>query len=163
MFLRKNLFLAALLMGSLGCRAELVIVTDSDTTLPIAEVKSLSWTGNFSTGNLVVNYVDGEPMSVPFSEITKLTLTPDVKEEPSTGEEDETKIKTTASSVVRASVSGDYLLLSGVKAKDVITVFNAAGKRVAKVGSANCISLQGLPAGTYVAHVSGRSVKFIKR
>lgn len=164
MFLRKNLFLVALMMSGLSCHAELVIVADNETTLPIAEVKSLSWTGNFSSGNLVVNYADGEQMSVPFSEITKLTLTPDVKEDPTKEEEDATKIlSTTSGKIVRASVSGDYLLLDGVSTKDVVTIFNTAGMRVAKVGAANCISLHGLHAGTYVAHVGGHTVKFIKR
>lgn len=164
MFLRKNLFLVALLMSALSCRAELVIVSDSETTLPIVEVKSLSWIGNFSSGSLVVNYADGNQLFVPFSEITKLTLIPDVKEDPTTKEDDETKIQsTTTGKIVRASVSGDYLLIDGVTAKDVVTVFNTAGKCVARVGGANCVSLHGLPAGTYVAHVGGHSVKFIKR
>lgn len=164
MFLRRNLFLVALAMSCLSSNAELVIVADSETSVQIAEVTSLSWTGNFSTGSLVVNYKNGEKISVSFSEITKVTLTPDVKEDSTNGEEDPTWIQSTAAdNVVRASVSGDYLLLSGVTAKDVVTVFNTAGKCVAKVGAANCISLHGLPAGTYVAHVGGHSVKFIKR
>lgn len=159
MSIRKQLFLAALLMGSLHGRAELVIVADSETTLPIAEVTSLSWTGNFNTGSLVVNYADGQQMSFPFSEIAKLTLKPDEVEE-----DDATKIHTAASDkVVRASVSGDYLLLDGTSAKDVVTIFNTAGKCVARLKAASCISLQGLSAGTYVAQIGGRSVKFIKR
>lgn len=170
MFLRNNLFLAALLMGCLHGRAELVIVADSETTLPIVEVKSLSWMGNFSTGSLVVNYADGQQLTIPFSQITKLTMKPDeveVEQHPTTEDEqdgDPTKVQSVASDKgVSASVSGDYLMLDGVSAKDVVAIFNTVGKCVTRFKAASCISLHGLPAGTYVAHVGGHSVKFIKR
>lgn len=157
MNIRKSLLFASILMGGLTARAEVVIVADSVTTLPIAEVKSLSWTGNFNTGSLVVNYADGKQTSVPFSEITNVTLAPDVKE-------DETWVKPTMTDRrVRVSVSGDYLLLDGVSAGDVIVISNMAGQQVKRVKAVSCISLHSLPAGTYVAQVVGRSVKFVKR
>ena len=166
---RKVVFLAMLLAGSMAARADLVIVAGSQTTLPVVAVESISWSGDFNTGSLVFNFVDGQRVAVPFSQITQLkfaqgasgeiTDEPDEPDSPANPD----AIHLAESDSVCVSVSGDYLLLKGLPDGTPVSIFTLAGRRVARGLMAPCISLRALPAGTYIVQAGARSVKVIKR
>lgn len=163
---RKVVFLAMLLTGSMTARADLVIVAGSQTTLPVVAVESISWTGDFNTGSLVFNFVDGQRVAVPFSQITQLKFAQgasgEMTDEPDSPDNPDA-IHLAESDSVCVSVSGDYLLLKGMPDGTPVSIFTLAGRRVARGLMAPCISLRALPAGTYIVRAGVRSVKVIKR
>lgn len=163
---RKVVFLAMLLAGSMAARADLVIVAGSQTTLPVVAVESISWSGDFNTGSLVFNFVDGQRVAVPFSQITQLKFAQgasgEITDEPDSPDNPDA-IHLAESDSVCVSVSGDYLLLKGLPDGTPVSIFTLAGQRVARGLMAPCISLRALPAGTYIVQAGVRSVKVIKR
>ena len=163
---RKAVFLAMLLTGSMAARADLVIVAGSQTTLPVVAVESISWSGDFNTGSLVFNFVDGQRVAVPFSQITQLKFAQDangeITDEPDSPNNPDA-IHLAESDSVCVSVSGDYLLLKGLPDGTPVSIFTPTGRRVARGLMAPCISLRVLPAGTYIVQAGARSVKVIKR
>lgn len=167
-----------LLAGSMTVRADIVIVNDSQTTLPTATVESISWTGDFKTGSLIFNFADGQQSAVPFAQIAQLKFAPDAKEE-TTEEPDGPKepenpdnpdnpempdaIRQARADSLCVSVSGDYLLLKGLADGTPVSILTTAGQRVAHLPVTPCISLHALPAGTYIIKVGHRAVKILKR
>ncbi len=154
-----------LMAGNLGLLAEVVVVDDSQTTMSVAAVRSISWTGDFKTGNLVFHFVDGQQTTVPFTQIARIVFRTDDHENPSNPENPDTPdgMQQTAYDSMRVSVSGDHLLLSGLPAQCDVRVFSASGCLVSRLVGSACMSLRALPAGTYIVQAGDRSVKILKR
>lgn len=121
--------------------------------MKIADVKSLTFDGDFNTGNLVVNYTDGTTSSFPINSIQQISF-----------KEDEINAIESVSSQPTIAFHGDMLLITTEGGK--VTIYDTVGRLIAAVGLNNGttpLSLSHLPAGIYVANINGHTVKFQKK
>ena len=155
----KNLRIkaCALLLGfgiAVG-HAEIVITADQETTAKIADVASLTFEGDFQSGNLVVNYTDGTTAKVPISTISQVTFKED--------EQEEDAIESVSTAPVVA-VRGDILLITTEGGKAAL--YDTAGRQISITAlekGTTPLSLSSLPAGIYVININGHAVKFQKK
>ena len=153
----KHLLCCLLLMTSvIAARAEIIIQADTESTLKIAEVRSLTFDGDFHSGNLVVNYTDGTSASTPIASIQKIIFR--AEEHESEG------IQEVKGGHPTVAVQGDMLLITSVGGRARVVCLD--GKLVSTVtltAGTTPLSLASLPAGIYIIDVNGESLKLQKK
>ena len=153
----KHLLCCLLLMtGVIAARAEIIIHADTESTLKIAEVRSMTFDGDFRSGNLVVNYTDGTSTLTPIASIQKITFR--AEEHESEG------IREVKVGHPTIAVRGDMLLITaeGGRAR-VVCLDGRLVSTVALTAGATALSLASLPAGIYIIDVNGESLKLQKK
>lgn len=152
----RRFFVSALLI-TLGCnapRAEIVITTETETSVRIADITDITFQGNFQTGSLQVNYADGTSAFTPIASIRKITFQPDAQEDAITPTTD----------VPVISIHGDLLFIHCKGGS--MTLHSAEGKHIMAArlkNGINAFSLSSLPHGVYVLRANGHQVKFLKK
>lgn len=142
--------------------AEIVIMTETDTssgtstdtTIKIEEIESLSFEGDFKSGNLVVNYKDGNRQTVSIASIRQISM----------GVDEQADGIDHADAEATIAVQGDMLCVSAEGGS--LSVYSVNGAKVLSAALSkgmNVFSLAALDKGVYLLHVNGKSVKFLKR
>ena len=145
------------LLITLGCnapRAEIVITTETETSVRIADITDITFQGNFQTGSLQVNYADGTSASTPIASIRKITFQPDAQEDAITPTTD----------VPVVSIHGDLLFIHCKGGS--MTLHTTDSKRIMAArlkNGINAFSLSSLPHAIYVLRANGHQVKFLKK
>lgn len=152
----KGIFVLAGMIAS-SCpvlRADVIITTETDTSVKIAAIKNLSFDGDFKTGNLVVNFTDGTQTATPIAQIRKVTFKAD---------EEESSIEATKDAPT-ISTFGDFLFVNAHGGS--MQLFSMDGR--CRLSSSldkglNSFSLSGLNNGIYILSVNGHQVKIQKK
>lgn len=121
--------------------------------MKVAEVASMTFDGDFNTGNLVLNYIDGTNAKFPISSIKQLTL-----------KTDEIDAIESVSARPTVAVQGDMLIITGNGGK--VAIYDTAGRQMTAAeltAGTTPLSLGQLPNGIYVANINGHVVKFQKK
>ena len=153
----KRLLCCLLLMtGVIAAKAEIIIQADTESTLRIAEVRSLTFDGDFRSGNLVVNYTDGTSASTPIASIQKITFRIEGNES-----EDIRKVKRDKPTI---AVQGDMLLITadGGRAR-LVSLDGRLVSVIQLTAGTSALSLASLPVGIYIIDVNGESLKLQKK
>lgn len=149
----KILACAFLLSIGIASRAEIVISADEDTTVRVEQVANISFDGDFNTGNLIVNYIDGTSAAFPISSIQQVTLKTD----------EANAIKPVSAKPIIA-VQGNILFITSEGGK--VGIYDTTGRMMTSVelsSGTTPLSLGQLPDGIYVANINGHIVKFQKK
>lgn len=145
---------ALLMMGATAAKSEIVITADQETTVKVAQVKNLSFDGDFNTGNLLVNYTDGTTDTMPISSIKQISFKAD--------EQDNAIESVSAQPTI--AVKGNMLFITATGGKAAI--YDTAGKlmnSVALTEGTTPLSLSQMPDGVYLLNINGHVVKFQKK
>lgn len=141
------------LMMGVVAKADIVITTDQETTQKVAQVKNITFNGDFNTGNLVLNYTDGTSESFPISTVKQVSF-----------KEDEVDAIEKVSTQPIVAVKGDMLIVTTPGGKAAI--YDTAGKLTLSATLNNgttLLSLGQIQDGIYVMNINGHTVKFQKK
>ncbi len=147
--------LAVIFLYSSAMRAEIIITADSDTTVKVASVKSIAFDGDFKTGNLVINFVDGSNTSTPVASIKQISMKSESTDETSIAD-------INAAPTVAVSKNMLFITADGGRA----AVYDAAGRLLQSVKlsqGTTTLSLAALPNGVYIININGHSIKLNKQ
>ena len=147
--------LAMMILGTSSMKADIIISAESDTTVKVASVKSITFDGDFKTGNLVVNFIDGSNTTTPIADIKQITLKSEKADETAIANIDATPT---------VAVSKDMLFITADGGR--ASVYDTAGRQLNNVKldkGTTTLSLSALPDGVYIVNINGHSIKLNKR
>lgn len=120
--------------------------TSMERSIALKSVKRIT----FENEKLVVTTADGGKFSMPLATFTKFAFT-----------EEETAIRSVGSSRGNLRLENGKIVGDG---KGILLLFNANGQLVRQqsaTGTANELSLTGLPSGLYIARLGNQTLKVI--
>jgi hypothetical protein len=122
------------------------------TVVALNSVTSLT----VSDDNLIVNLTAGDPVSVPISTISKITVN---------GSSSGLSAAIAVGDKLNVVVSSSVLTISGLDSPSRLSICAVNGQEVLSkvVTSGESVSVAELPTGVYVAKVDSTTVKFLKK
>lgn len=145
---------AMLLLGMGTMQAEIIISADAETTLKVAEVSSMTFDGDFNTGNLVVHYTDGTTSTTPIANIQQISFKA----------EDNPQVGILNAKAQSLAVKGNFVFITSEGGHAFI--FDVQGRNIQATrlsSGTTVLSLDSLPVGNYIINVNGQNVKFQKK
>ena len=153
-FPRRLLLAAAFTTLPLLSRADIVIVADSTLSVHVAEVRDLSFEGDFRTGNLLVNYTDGTTQRIPVDQIREMSIKADAMPSSAASVSSEATVAIKGN-ILFVKADGGHLAITDLGGRVHVSAILSQGT--------NVFSLAGLSQGVYVLNVNGRTMKFRKK
>lgn len=149
-----SIIMSMLFMAVPTAKAEIIITAESDTTIQIKEVSSISFDGDFKTGSLVINYADGTHTSTPIQSISQISFK---------SESTEPDAINHVESAPTIAVQGDLLFITTEGGRAAI--YDGGGRLVQQTElrqGTTTLSLAALPKGVYIVNINGHSAKISK-